>query len=226
METNKDFGFSITKIVAEELYNNAGKLIPENEVQIKLGDYQHLLSDPVHLIIQEVLSEHPLPYKLQDFQLLTLHVLGSKKNVILLAPTGSGKMICAYLGILVLQKVFGIEKGVGLGIQPLSAIMEEKLKGPLVKTGVITMSGDVKASIEENDAYLSDPLAQFKSGDITILLGHAELWLTNTAQDITDSLNKRGLVVGTFLEEFQMNLVGHLGSDFRFVCWTFSIGNA
>ena len=74
-------------------------------------------------------------------------------------------MICAYLGILVLQKVFGIEKGVGLGMQPLSAIMEEKLKGPLVKTGVITMSGDVKASIQENDAYLSDPLAQFKSGE-------------------------------------------------------------
>ena len=135
-------------------------------------------------------------------------------------------MICAYLGILVLQKVFGIEKGVGLGIQPLSAIMEEKLKGPLVKTGVITMSGDMKPSIEENDAFLSDPLAQFKSGDITILLGHAESWLTNTAQDITDSLNKQGLIVGTFLDEFQMNLVGHWGSDFRFVCWTFSSGNA
>ena len=115
METNKDFGFSITKIVAEELYNNAGKLIPDDEVQIKIGDYQHLLSDPVHLIIQEVLSEHPLQCKLQDFQLLTLHVLGSKKNVILLAPTGSGKMICAYLGILHFRKGLVLKRALAWG---------------------------------------------------------------------------------------------------------------
>ena len=43
MEANKDF--SSTKIVAEEIYNKAGKLIPEDEMKIKIGDYQLLLSD-------------------------------------------------------------------------------------------------------------------------------------------------------------------------------------
>ena len=53
--------FSITKEAAEELYNCAGKLVPEDREQIKIADYGHLLSDPVHNIIQEVLSENPLP---------------------------------------------------------------------------------------------------------------------------------------------------------------------
>ena len=210
-----EFEFCISKETCEELYKNAGKLIPEDEEQITIENHQHLLSDSVHLVIQEVLSENPLPFKLQDFQLLTMHALGSLKNVILISPTGSGKMICAYLGILVLQKVLEVPKGVGLGTMPLSALMEEKLKGPLVKTGLITMSGDIKASIQENDAFLSDPVAQFKTGDITIVLGHPESWLTSTAKEITDSLNQEGLIVGTFLDEFQMNLSNHWGSDFR-----------
>ena len=210
-----NFEFPISKEGSDDLYNKAGKLIPEDVEQIKIEEHPHLLSDRVHLIIQEVLSEHPLPYKLQDFQLLTLHALGSKNNVILIAPTGSGKMLCAYLEVLVLQKVYEIENGVILGTQPLSALMEEKLKGPLVRTGLISMSGDIKTSIKENDAFLSDPLAEFKNGYISVVLGHPESWLTSTAEKVTDSLQKQGLIIGTFLDEFQMNLVNHWGSDFR-----------
>ena len=93
--------------------------------------------------------------------------------------------------------------------------MEEKLKNPLVKTGLITMSGDLKHSIKENDGFLSEPLSQFESGEITMLLGHSESWLTNVAIGITDSLKKKGLIIATFLDEFQMNLENHWGSDFR-----------
>ena len=91
--------------------------------------------------------------------------------------------------------------------------MEEKLKKPPVKTGLITMSGDLKASDE--DVILSEPLADFKSGKITLLLGHPESWLTSTAEEITDSLRKQELIVGTILDEFQMHLENHWGSDFR-----------
>ena len=91
----------------------------------------------------------------------------------------------------------------------LSALMEEKLKNPPVKTGLITMSGDLKVSHKENDAFLSEPLSQCKSGEITMLLGHPESWLTSTAEEITESLKNQGLVIGTFLDEFQMNLENH-----------------
>ena len=64
-------------------------------------------------------------------------LLDLKTNVIILAPTVAGKMICTYLGVLALQKVFSIEKGVGLGMQPLSAIMEEKFNGILKKSEIL-----------------------------------------------------------------------------------------
>lgn len=110
---------TISSQLADDLYEKSGTLIPEDSDEITIEKYNYLLKDSVHLIIQEVLTECPLPFKLQDFQLVTLHCLGSLKNVVLLAPTGAGKMICAYYGILVLQKVFGVPKGVGLVTQPL-----------------------------------------------------------------------------------------------------------
>ena len=148
----------VSKETAIENYNKAGELIPEDAEQITLEKYQHVLSDSVHLIIQEVLQEHHVPFKLQQFQMLTLHALGSLNNVVLLSPTGTGKMICVYLGIFVLQKVFKIKNGVGLGTMPISALMEEKLKSSLIQTGLISMSGDLKSSFQESDAFLSDPI--------------------------------------------------------------------
>ena len=210
-------GFSISKETADELYESAGQLVPEDSDQITMETHGYLFSDSVNLVIQQVLDEHPLPFKLMNFQLLTIHALGSLKNVILLAPTGAGKMICAYYGILVLQKIFKIEKGVGLGTLPVSALMEEKVKDGVVKTGLITMSGSIKASIEENEAVLSDSADHFKNGDISVILGHPEAWLTSTAEDIVQDLSKQALIVGTFLDEFQMNLCNHWGSDFRLV---------
>ena len=88
-----------------------------------------------------------------------------------------------------------------------SALMEEKLKSPPVTTGLITMSGELKASEEE--AILSHPLDDFKSGKIRMILGHPESWLTSVAEQITVALKGQGLVVGTFLDEFQMNLKDH-----------------
>ena len=119
---------SISKQDTVELYEGAGTLIPEDAEQITIEKYNHLLKDSVHLIILEVLDENPLPYKLQDFQLIVLHCLGSLKNVILTSPTGTGKMLCAYLGILVLQKVLKVPNGVGLVTQPLRLVKIELLE--------------------------------------------------------------------------------------------------
>jgi len=203
---------SMSSEVADQLYEMAGTLVPEDRGDITVEKYNYLLRDSVHLIIQEVLSEHPLPYKLQDFQLLTLHCLGSLQNVVLVAPTGSGKMLCSYYGVLVLQKVLNIPNGVGLLTQPLSALMEEKLENPPVITGVISMNGDIKLSNCNKEV---EPLRQCKTGDVGLLIGHPESWLTELAEEIIESLKGQGLVVGTFLDEFQMNLSDHWGSNFR-----------
>ena len=86
-------GLAISKEDAEKNYNLAGTLVDEPQDEISIAKYENLLRDSVHFVIMEVLQETGLSFKLADFQLLSLHVLGSQKNLILISPTGSGKML-------------------------------------------------------------------------------------------------------------------------------------
>ena len=61
---------------AQKNYAMAGQEVPEEEDHISMANHQHLLNDVVHQYLQEVLHEVQLPYRLSDFQLLSLHVLG------------------------------------------------------------------------------------------------------------------------------------------------------
>ena len=92
------------------MYEKDGELVAEDAEQVTIEKYEHLLSDKVHVIIQEVHQEKNVGFELQEFQMLTMYCLGSLNNVVLVRGTGSGKMICSYLGTLVLSKVFGKEK--------------------------------------------------------------------------------------------------------------------
>ena len=112
---------------AQKNYAMAGQEVPEEEDHISIANHQHLLNDVVHQYLQEVLHEVQLPYRLSDFQLLSLHVLGSGKNLLLLSPTGSVKTNVIYLGILLMRKIFNIPDGVAIVTEPLNMIMAEKL---------------------------------------------------------------------------------------------------
>ena len=124
-------------------------------------------------------------------------------------------MIIAYLSILVLEKVFQIKNGVGLGSQPLSALMEEKIKTSFLPTGLVSMKGELKYISGEGELSRTTPLESFKSGDIKCILGHPESWLSSTAQEILTSLQVQGKIIFTFVDEFQMNLSNHWGAEFR-----------
>ena len=84
-------------------------------------------------------------------------------------------MLCSYLGTLVLRKVSDKSTGDGLGNQPFSALMEEmeeKLKNRVIKTGLITMKGDLKVlNDNSDDADLTEPIEEF-------ILGHPEYFIT------------------------------------------------
>ena len=195
------------------LYEKAGSQVQEQKEEITLEKFSHLLSDKVNTALQEVLLENPLPFELQEFQKLTLHCLGSGRNVILLAPTGAGKMVVVYLSILVLQKLHSVA-GVGVGTQPLNSIMHERLKQPYISTGIISMKGDLQPSSsafhsEDEDVALTDPLEDFKSGRVKCLIGHAESWMSGIAQEILDSLQEEGRILMTFLDEAHIPLSGH-----------------
>ena len=86
-------GLEITQEEADKNYQLAGTLVDEPPDEITLTKHESLLSDTIHVLIMEVLEEANIGFKLADFQLLSLHVLGSKSHLILLSPTGSGKML-------------------------------------------------------------------------------------------------------------------------------------
>ena len=92
-EEEADSGLMISKKDAESNCLMAGTLVDEPPDEISIAKYQHLLSDTIHLLIMEVLQEAKITFKLADFQLLSLHMLGNKRSLILISPTGNGKML-------------------------------------------------------------------------------------------------------------------------------------
>ena len=94
IQTESDNDFDISVAQADYNYMMAGTEVPEPLDQISVVKYQHLmLNDQVHQKIMEVLSETQITFQLADFQLVSLHVLGNQQNLILVSPTGSGKML-------------------------------------------------------------------------------------------------------------------------------------
>ena len=112
-------------------------------------------------------------------------------------------MILAYLGIFVLEKVFQVENGVGLGSQPLSALMEEKLKNGLMSTGLISMKGELKHASLDGQSSMSKPQECFKNGEVKCILGHPESWLSGTAQEILTHLQTLGKIIFTLSTSFK-----------------------
>ena len=83
--------------------------------------------------------------------------------------------------------------------------MEEKLEQPLIKTAVISMSGDIKTSKSDIQASSQDLLVQCMSGVMDMIICHAESTTTANAIEIIEHLKKNGQIVGTFIDEFRMN---------------------
>ena len=127
-------------------YEKTGSLVEGPKEDITLERKIHLLCDKVHLHLLEVLFENPLNFELQDFQKVAIHVLGSGQNFILVSPKGSGKMLVVYLAILVLQKVNGMP-GVGIGTQPLNAIMQGILREPYISNAGCLQWSDLSEKV-------------------------------------------------------------------------------
>ena len=79
---------------ANRNYLMSGSIVQEKSDEIDKVRYEYLMTnDKVDTMIKEVLRDVHLPFSLTDTQLLSLHVLGNKNNLILVSPTGSGKML-------------------------------------------------------------------------------------------------------------------------------------
>ena len=117
------------------------------------------------------------------------------------------------LGTLILRKVMKKETGVSVGTQPLSVIMEEKMRDKTFPTAVVTMCGQIKQSMEDKgDAVLSTPIEGLLQGACPILIGHPESWSNQVGQDLLRRLQKNSQVILTWIDELHQGLESHWNS--------------
>ena len=75
----------ISKERADWLFHEAGELVGEDEEQIKIERYEHLMSDKIHIIIQEVLNENNIVFKLQVKELMEMMGLREQNTIVMSA---------------------------------------------------------------------------------------------------------------------------------------------
>ena len=140
--------------------------------------------------------------------------IGQMKNLILVSPTGSGKMNVPLLATLVLRRKLNNPKGVCIITQPLTSIMKEKLFNPICEAAVLSISGDITTSFSDthDDAILSCDLARLLDGEIPVLFGHPESFDTKLGLYILRELQKRGMLLLICIDEFHQGGEGHWSS--------------
>ena len=139
---------------------------------------------------------------------------GQMRNLVLVSPTGSGKMNIPLLATLVLRLKLNNSKGVCIVTQPLTSIMKEKRVNPICEAAVLSMSGDISTSSidNENEATLSCDIARLLSGDYPVLFAHPESFDTKLGQFILRELQKRGMLLLICIDEFHQGGEGHWSS--------------
>ena len=136
----------------------------------------HILSTSDEMIIMDAKSELSINFELDKFQVQAILGLYHGKNVILVSPCGSGKLLVYYLAVHLLRKKFNLPNGVGFCLQPLNYILYEKTNGnPPMNTAFLTMTGE---AIKSGNANLSHSLDEIMSGEVGCILGHAESFLS------------------------------------------------
>ena len=197
---------------AQRNYANAGMEVIEEAETITVQKYQHLMDSRVNGVLDDVVGKLGLPYRLVEFQRVAINALGQGLNVVLVSPTGSGKMNVALLATLVLRQVLDIPNGITIVTLPLSSIMVDKLVNDICDAAVMSMSGDMTTNSEDNDAILSVSIEDLLSGKYPVLFTHPEGLDTKLGQYLLRQLQKNGMLICICLDEFHQSTSGYWDS--------------
>ena len=100
------------------------------------------------------------------------------------------------IGILGLRVVSGNAKGIAIVTQPLSSIMNEKMKNKDIRTAVLTMNGKIKNTEgQDNDAELDCLEEDLLAGIYPVVIGHPESWGSRNGQRLLMEMKKRDLIL-------------------------------
>ena len=213
---NDELKLDISVSQAKANYEMAGTEVEEEEDRITVAGNGDLMNPEVNEILDKVVEDTKMAYTPAEFQRVTINALGGMNNVVLVSPTGSGKMNVPLLSTLVLRKKLGIPKGVCIVTQPLSSIMNQKMKNDVCPAAVLSMDGGlaVSAGEDEDGASLSCNLQDLLNGSYPVLFGHPESFDSKLGQHILRQLQKLDRLILICIDEFHQGGEGHW-STFR-----------
>ena len=212
-ETVSNVKINISEGLARSNYEAAGTLVDEEPERITIAEYNHLIDEVVDTVFNEVLADAKIKYTPVDFQRISVNVLAKQKTLILISPTGTGKMNIPLWANLVLRKLQKNEKGLVIVIQPLSAIMNEKVQNDICEAAVLSMTGNLSTSDgEEEAAQLSCSIEELLSGKYAVIFGHPESFDSKLGMFLLRELQKRDMILLLCLDEFHQGTTGHWDS--------------
>ena len=203
----------ISAAQAEANLAAAGTVVDEEGDRITIAGNLDLMNPETDAVLDRIVKDLEMPYMPSDFQRVAVNALGDMKNVILCSPTGSGKMNVPLLATLVLREKLNNPKGVGIITQPLSSIMNEKKKNGICEAAVLSMSGELSTSSEdEENTGLSCDLHDLLNGEFPIILGHPESFDSKLGQHILRELQRLDRIILICIDEFHQGGEGHWDS--------------
>ena len=207
------FRLSISAEQARFNYEQAGNLVQEEPDRISVSGNQHWMDPAIDGILDDVVDKIGMTYKPAEFQRVAINSLAQMENLVLVSPTGSGKMNVPLLATLVLREKLNNPYGVALITQPLTSIMREKISNEVCGAAVLSMKGELTTSeYDVENASLSCDLEDLLSGVFPVIFGHSESFDSPLGQHILRELQKLKRVILICVDEVHQRGIGHWDS--------------
>ena len=101
-----------------------------------------------------------------------------------------------------MRERLNISKGVAIVTQPLTSIMNEKIRNKICGVATLSMTGTLKTSKDDDDASLSCDLQDLLDGRFPVLMGHPESFDSDLGQHILRELQKLERLLLVCIDEF------------------------
>ena len=214
-EDEAEIELYISKEHAAKNYGEAGSRMSIEEDNIKITNFEHLITVKAQAALDEVDARLGLPYETAPFQRIAINAAVGHKNVVLIKECGSGKLDVALKGSLVMRITEKEPKGLTIVLQPLSSLQNEKLSNQIADVAVLSMGQNISVlgeDVEGKRAVLSCTLELLLSGKYSVLLAHPESFATPLGQQILVALQRSNLLLMIVIDEVHQGCEGHWDS--------------